>query len=396
MFSFFKDRIKKAFEKIKGKVEEKPLEQQKEQEISAVPQEKVVVEGRVKEAKTEVSKPTIVEKNETVKEEKTFPVIKEPEKPAVRETKQILPEQTEAKPAVEKKGFFARIKEKITTKELNADDFDEYFYELEIALLESNVGIEVVEQIREQLRKNLVGKALSRSAVVETIQNELRNAVENILSVPLVDVEEVVKKCRSEKRACVVLILGYNGSGKSLSCARLAYYLKDKGYKVLMAAGDTFRSAGGEQLVLYGEQVGVEVVHQTRGADSCAVIFDAVSKAHAKGYDVVIADTAGRLHTDKDLMQELKKIVRVNKPDLKILVEDSLTGGDVVDQVRLFDSAVGVDGLIFTKVDVYEKGGAILSVAATLRKPIFFLGVGQGAKDFMVYNPEQVLMRFGF
>ena len=163
------------------------------------------------------------------------------------------------------------------------------------------------------------------------------------------------------------------------------------GYKPLLAAGDTYRAAGDIQLEKYAEKIDVPVIKHKHGSDSCAVIFDARKAAEARGYDVVLADTSGRMHTEKNLLEELKKICRVNKPDLKILVLDSLSGSDVISQFEFFDDAVGVDAVIFSKVDVNEKGGNILSVCFSYKKPVLFLGVGQGYDDLEAYNPEKLV-----
>ncbi len=228
---------------------------------------------------------------------------------------------------------------------------------------------------------------IARGAVDKVIIDSLKNSVTEILNVPKINLLQEV----SNDKPYLMLFLGFNGVGKSLSVARVAEYFKDNGKKVVMAAGDTFRAAAVAQLTQYSKDVGVPIVKHGQGSDSCAVVFDAVSSAKAKGYDVVLADTAGRVHSSNDLMQELKKIVNKNKPQLKILVIEATVGSDVVDQVQNFDKAVGVDALIITKNDVYEKGGSLLSAAYLLKKPILFLGMGQGYKDLKEYNAEEIV-----
>jgi signal recognition particle GTPase len=174
------------------------------------------------------------------------------------------------------------------------------------------------------------------------------------------------------------------------SIAKIAWLLKQHGLRCVLAAADTFRAASIEQLEEHGRALDVPVIKHKYGADPAAVIFDAVKHASAKGIDVVLADTAGRSHANIDLMAELQKICRVNRPDLKILTLDALTGNDIYDQCRLFDKAVGVDGLILAKADVYDRGGAVLSAAHTLRKPILYLGVGQRYQDLQLFSPEQI------
>jgi len=159
----------------------------------------------------------------------------------------------------------------------------------------------------------------------------------------------------------------------------------------VFAAGDSFRAASIEQLEEHGRKLSINVIKHKYGADSAAVIFDAKKHAESRKIDVVLADTAGRTHVNKNLMDELNKVVRVNKPDLKILIIDSLVGNDAVPQAKMFDEGVGVDAVMFTKVDVNEKGGCILSVAHTLKKPILFLGFGQKYSDIKTFKPEEFI-----
>ncbi len=403
MFKFLKEKLKNAVEIFSKKAEEGAKEEIKEEIREEIKEEKPKKE--VKEKKQE----KIEKKEEIVIEEKAEekPEIKEDKKGFFEKIKdkfkkkeEIKEEKAEEKPEIkeeagEKKGFFEKIKEKITTVKISGDKFDELFSELEIVLLENNVAVEVIDKIKEDLNKSLVERQIKRGEVEKEIKESLKESISKILTVPRLDLLKLVKDIRKENRPAVFIILGYNGTGKSLSAARLANYLKNKGLKPLLAAGDTFRAAGVAQTEEYAKKIEVPVIKHQMGSDSCAVIFDAISSAKAKNYDIVIADTAGRIHSNADLMDELKKIVRVNKPDLKILVLDALTGTDIVEQARKFDEAVGVDALIITKVDAYEKGGGILSGTYILKKPVLFFGVGQGMSDFKEYNPEEVLQNLG-
>ena len=186
-----------------------------------------------------------------------------------------------------------------------------------------------------------------------------------------------------------IIFVGFNGVGKTTNLCKLAYKLKE--YKPILAAADTFRAASIEQLEEHGKRLGLRVVKHTYGADSAAVIFDAKKHAAASGSKLVLADTAGRSHSNVNLMDELKKVVRVNNPDMKILVLDSVTGNDIYDQCKLFNDAVGVDAIILTKADVYERGGAALSAAYTLKKPILYVGIGQNYDDLKEFNPEEIV-----
>ena len=201
-----------------------------------------------------------------------------------------------------------------------------------------------------------------------------------------IDIEKLLAE---RDRPLLVMFLGFNGTGKTTTLAKFAY--KFKSYNPVLAAGDTFRAASIEQLQEHGSRIGVEVIKHSYGADSAAVIFDAMKHAAADNSKLVLADTAGRSHSNVNLMDELKKVVRVNKPDLKILVLDSMTGNDIYDQAKLFNDAVGIDGIILTKGDVYDKGGAALSAAYTIKKPILFMGTGQEYGDLKEFRPEEAV-----
>ncbi len=229
--------------------------------------------------------------------------------------------------------------------------------------------------------------SVEKNKVDDIVKESLKNSVSSILQVDSVDLLKQVKI----KKPYVIIFVGFNGSGKTTTIARVGYMLKEKGFKTLFAAADTWRAASIEQIEEHGRNLGIPVIKQKYGSDPAAVIFDAVKHAKSNGFDVVLADTAGRSHANTNLIEELKKICRVNQPDMKILVIDALTGNDVVEQANMFNDAVGVDGLILTKTDVYEKGGAILSSIHSIKKPILYLGYGQEYKDLKPFKPEDIL-----
>ena len=246
-----------------------------------------------------------------------------------------------------------------------------------------------IDKIGSDLIKSLVDKEIERKKFKEKIIESLKESLTEILSVPKINLEEIISKAKNENRAATFIFFGINGVGKSLSIAKFANFLSKKGYKVILAAGDTFRAAGDIQLEKYALALNLPIIKHKRGADPAAVIFDARKAAEARKYDVVLADTSGRIHTKRDLLDELQKIVRVNKPDLKILVLDSLSGSDVINQFEFFDEAVGIDAVVFTKVDVNEKGGNILSVCYKFKKPILFLGKGQNFDDMEEFDSQR-------
>jgi fused signal recognition particle receptor len=313
------------------------------------------------------------------------------EKP--KELEKLKPRLEFKKPeGEEKKSFirraFERVTKKIVAKKLSEGDLRPVLNELEMDLIEADVAVETAERIKTSLLKELVGKEINRGKEKDAIIDAFRKSLMEILSVPEVD----LRKLASEKKPMVLLFLGFNGSGKTTSIAKLANWLKEQGFTCVLAAADSWRAAAIEQLEEHASRIGVKVIKHDYGADPAAVVYDAIEHARAKGINFVLADSAGRAHTNVNLMQELDKIVRVNKPDLKILVIDSMTGNDAVLQAREFGS-IGVDAVIFTKVDVNEKGGAILSVTNELKKPILFLGLGQKYEDFEKFDAEKFIYR---
>lgn len=284
-----------------------------------------------------------------------------------------------------------KVVEKFLEKELKEKDVRELISKFEIDLIEADSSPTVAEKIATDLEKMLIGKKVPRASMKEKIKESIEKSLIEILKVPTIDVEETIAKAKNEKRPATFIFFGINGVGKSLSIAKFANFLKKKGYRSILAAGDTFRAAGDVQLEEYAKRVEQPVIKHRRGADAAAVIFDARKAAQARNYDAVLADTSGRMHTKKNLMEELQKIVRVNKPDLKILVLDSLSGSDVINQFEFFDSAVGIDAVVFTKVDINEKGGNILSICYQFKRPILFLGTGQKFDDIEEFDPKKFI-----
>ncbi|WP_253823002.1 signal recognition particle-docking protein FtsY, partial [Acidianus sp. RZ1] len=195
------------------------------------------------------------------------------------------------------------------------------------------------------------------------------------------------------KRPYVVMFFGVNGVGKTTTIAKFAYMLKKRGLKVIVAAADTFRAAAQEQLAIHCEKLEIPLVRGKYGGDPASVAFDAIQSAKSRGFDVVLIDTAGRMHTDKDLTEELKRIVRISKPDLKLLVLDSLAGNDALEQAKYFERVVDYDGVILTKIDADTKGGIAISLAYELKKPVLYIGIGQTYDDLIPFTPEWIMER---
>ncbi|MDY9922492.1 signal recognition particle-docking protein FtsY [Methanobacterium sp.] len=283
-----------------------------------------------------------------------------------------------------------------THKTISEKDIDDILFELELALLEGDVALEVAEQIVKSVKEDLVGRKIKRrSDVAEFTREALKKAISDILVVGGPNLKELVQQAKKTGEPLKIMFVGVNGTGKTTTISKIADHYVKEGYTPVIAASDTFRAGAIEQISYHAEKVGVKIIRHQKGADPAAVAYDAVEHARAKKKELVLIDTAGRMQTNVNLMDEMKKIQRVVKPDLAIFVGDALTGNDAVEQARKFDDAVGVDGIILTKADADAKGGAALSIGHVINKPILFLGVGQGYGDIMEFHPdwmvEQVL-----
>jgi len=268
-------------------------------------------------------------------------------------------------------------KSRFFSKKISEKDLERF----KLELIRANVSLEVAEKIIQKLK----GKE-KRDA-----KKFLKEILLDLLKQEKFDFLKFVKNKIKEKGCCLVIFFGFNGSGKTTTIAKLGYLLKKEKINVVFAAADTFRAAAIEQISKHGEKLGIKVIKHKYGSDPAAVVFD--SKKHAEANrSVVLADTAGRTHIDKNLMMELKKIVRVNNPDYNILVLDSLTGSDILEQIEKFEE-LGFDAIILTKVDVNEKGGAIITVKQKTDKPILFLGTGQGYGDLEEFEPERIVSK---
>jgi fused signal recognition particle receptor len=389
MFDFLKKKLKESVDKLTKKAEAPPAEPPAYE--APKPEEKRLEEVQVKH---EPEKPHVKEHAPVHMEHGKPEVhvkVHEPE-PLKQEPVHVperKPEYVPEKPAPEKRGFLGRFREKVTTRQLSDSDIEEFFSETESGMLEANVALEVVDFLKQRLKENLAEKQAKRFGVKDAVREAFEDSLYDVVNQGTVDIEDIIRRARSEGRPACLIFLGFNGSGKTTSIAKLAHYLKGKGHTPVIAAADTFRAASIEQLEVHGEKLGVKVIKHQYGADSAAVVFDAVKFAKTKGHDIVLADTAGRSHADKNLMDELSKVVRVNKPDLRVLVVDSLTGNDAVEQAKTFQKAAGVDAIVLTKIDVNKKGGAILSVCYAIKKPIFFLGTGQDYANIEMFEPRK-------
>jgi fused signal recognition particle receptor len=263
---------------------------------------------------------------------------------------------------------------------------DEVLDELETRLLTADVGVETTERILQDLRKKVARKELGD---LEALLDALRVSLLEILK-PAAQPLEIDENVTPFS----ILVVGVNGAGKTTTIGKLARHLQDAGFKVMLAAGDTFRAAAVEQLQIWGQRNDVTVIAQATGADPAAVVFDAMQAAKARGIDVLLADTAGRLHTQSNLMDELKKVKRVigrvdtSAPHEILLVLDASQGQNALQQARLFNEALGVTGVVLTKLDGTAKGGIVFALASQLRIPIRFIGIGEALEDLSPFDAE--------
>ncbi|MDP2925889.1 MAG: signal recognition particle-docking protein FtsY [Nanoarchaeota archaeon] len=370
---------KKEKEEIK-KVQEDILHEEEE------------IKKELEEAKTFGKKePEVLKKEKEpaiVQEEKQEEIIPDLEikEVSVQEEKEELEEKKQ-----EKKSFLQKLKSTFIYR-ITEEDFNNLFDDLEMLLLENNVALGVVEDIKKNLSKRLIDREIKKDELDEIIKKELKSSLYDIL----IDPDDPIDAVKLKKdKPFVILFFGINGSGKTTSIAKLAYHLKEKGYSVVLAAADTFRAASIEQIQIHADKLKVHLIKQDYGADPAAVGFDAIKYAKNHHIDVVLIDTAGRMHTKTNLISEMEKIVRVTNPDLKIFVAESIAGNDATEQAKTFHKSVNIDGTILSKADVDEKGGTIISVSHATKKPIFYLGTGQEYKDLKLFNKEEYIESLG-
>lgn len=281
----------------------------------------------------------------------------------------------------------------IRFKTIKEKDIIDILEELRYQLLEADVSYEVTEKILDDLKNNLVGKKVERSEDLEKLVLEsIKKSIEEILTKnQKIDLIEEIK--RKNKKPYVIVFFGVNGVGKTTTIAKVAYMLKKNNLSCIISASDTFRAAAQEQLAYHANKLEVPLVRGKYGGDPAAVAFDAINAAKNRNIDVVLIDTAGRMHVDQDLVAELKRIVKIAKPDLRILVLDSLAGNDALQQAKYFEENIGYDAVILTKVDADAKGGVILSLAYELNKPVIYLGMGQEYDNLVPFDAEWFVKR---
>jgi fused signal recognition particle receptor len=399
MFKFLKKKLK-IFEK---KLEEE-IDAELEKEVTEKPKPEIVEEKPLTAEKPR-EKPKAEVKEEKPKEE---PIIKEEKilprrKRARKAKKEISEEKKEREKQIDKqieesietelqrivqtrKSIEEAVKtDKKPSRTIDEKKLDELLWDLELGLLESDVAYSVIDSIKKDIKEEIRNTPFARLRSGDFVETVLKNAISHVLTANDFDFNEFIEK---SKKPVVIMFIGVNGTGKTLSIAKIARLLHKQGKTCVMAAGDTFRAGAIEQLTIHANNLGVKIVKHGHGSDPAAVAYDAVEHAKAKHKDVVLLDTAGRMQTNSNLMDEMAKIKRIAKPSLIIFVGDALSGNDAVEQAKRFNEVVGIDGVILTKVDTDAKGGSSLSIAYTIGKPLLFIGVGQEYDDQIPFDAE--------
>ncbi|HUV61601.1 MAG TPA: signal recognition particle-docking protein FtsY [Thermoplasmata archaeon] len=304
-----------------------------------------------------------------------------------------LKEKLNAASAAAKKRSVEDITEVVgnSGRKLKEDALNEILGGLEMELLKADVALPVAEELTRDVRAFLSGKRVDRDfRLDEGINLAFRSAVKKVLAGHKFSLEETVE---TKDKPIVMMFVGINGTGKTTAIAKLTYRFQKKGYSCVLAAGDTFRAGAIEQLTLHSERLGCKIIKHQAGSDPAAVAYDAVEHAKARKKDFVLIDTAGRMQTNKNLMDEMKKIRRVAKPDIVFFVGDSLAGSDAVEQARRFDEAIGIDAIILTKIDADAKGGAALSITDAIGKPVAYVSFGQEYEAFGRFDADWMIAR---
>ncbi len=271
---------------------------------------------------------------------------------------------------------------------ISEKDIADALSELELTLLESDVALPVTDAIIAHVRKSLVGK---HRRIGESVDSLVVGALKAALLEVLGNGFDLLAYIRAHPRPVRILFTGVNGTGKTTTVAKIGYYLKKQGFSVVIGAGDTYRAGAIEQIGVHAERLGIKIIQHPEGGDPSAVLFDAVQYAHSHKIDVVLADTAGRFHNKANLMSQLDKIKRVMKPDLVVYVDEAVAGNDAVIRAAEFDKTIGADAVVLTKADMDSRGGAAISIAYTIGKPLMFIGTGQSYDDIAPFEPVQVV-----
>ncbi|MDK2892045.1 signal recognition particle-docking protein FtsY [Methanohalophilus sp.] len=317
-------------------------------------------------------------------EEKTTPLDKSEDEI----TEEISPQESPAQENKKSLGFAQKAKALVFEREfiITESDIEDSLWELEMALIESDIALSVSEKIVSDVKNELVASRRKiGSNITSIVEDALKKSIYEVMSANVFDFDEFID---AHDKPVHIVFIGINGTGKTTTISKLAKRLKDKGKSVVIAAGDTFRAGAIDQIAIHAENLGVKLIKHQPGGDPAAVVYDAIQYAKAHNTDVVLSDTAGRMHTNVNLMSQLEKICRVSSPDLIVFVDEAVAGNDAVERAKQFNETVPIDGSILTKTDADSKGGAAISIAYITGKPILFLGIGQGYDDLQKFDPK--------
>ncbi len=394
MFDFLKKKISQFTEKVKDVLQKKAVEK---------PEEKIVQPISEKE-KTEEEEKSEIEENikttaETLSKEEQEVIGKKVEQKIELPVERVKGLSEEVQKLREEKGRELKAKTRVSKQltsflfggiTIEEKDVTDFLWEFELSLLEADVEQETAQEIVQEIKKELIGKKLKRG---EDLTGFLKKEITTALIKVMGNHEEDLFSKIQGKKPFVILMLGPNGAGKTTTIAKLTHLMQKNGKKVVLASADTFRAGSIEQIEVHAKKLNARVIKHSYGSDPAAVAFDAVKAAEASKADIVLIDSAGRQETNKNLMQELQKINRVVKPDLKIFVGEALSGNALLEQATKFNQELGLDGFILTKIDTDAKGGTSISLLYKLDKPIFFVGIGQHYDDLVKFSPEFILKR---
>ncbi|MBN1160060.1 MAG: signal recognition particle-docking protein FtsY [Candidatus Diapherotrites archaeon] len=373
MFDFLKKKLGNAINSFSKKVEESSTEKE-EKRIEEPIKEETPVEEVVEEELAEETPTEPLPEIKTI--EKTIEISK------IKKTEE------------ESKKFKAKLKTKlkhglIGKIKLSEKEISEFCWDFEMLLMESDVEIEAAQKLSSELKEILLGSELTRGDITSQIKNLIRQVLEKNMAEENFDLVEKSK----ENQPFIIMFIGPNGAGKTTTIAKIANMFLENKKTVVLAAADTFRAGSIQQIEEHAKKLNVKVVKHDYGADPAAVAYDAVASAKANKTDVVLIDTAGRQQTNVNLMDELGKVNRVAKPNLKIFVGEALAGQALIDQVETFKEKIGLDGVILTKIDTDVKGGGAISILTKLNLPILYVGTGQKYSDIIRFTPELILDR---
>ncbi|NUE01595.1 signal recognition particle-docking protein FtsY [Halorubraceae archaeon YAN] len=274
---------------------------------------------------------------------------------------------------------------------IEEEDLEDPLWELEMALIQSDVEMSVAEEMLETIREKMIGETRKQvDTTGELVEEALKDALLDVISVGQFDFDQ---RIADADKPVTIVFTGVNGVGKTTSIAKLSEYLGNQGYSVVLANGDTYRAGANEQIKSHADNLGRKLISHEQGGDPAAVLYDGVKYAESNDIDIVLGDTAGRLHTSDDLMSQLAKIDRVVDPDMTLFVDEAVAGQDAVQRAKKFNEAAAIDGAVLTKADADSSGGAAISIAYVTGKPILFLGVGQDYNDIERFDPELLVER---